>query len=850
MRSRVTRFLIISIILVSALCVCIFVYQTNYMNQKSRQTITEIGEIYMSDLTEQAAAHFETTIELRLSQVAALVDSVSPKSTADEHAVRVSLSYNARSRGFDHLAFYTQDGDFDMIYGDLVDVSEKESFFRSLSAGEEKMTMGKDSGGESLLVMGIPADYPLEDGRKSVALVAALPLSYISDTLSLDAGDTRIYYFIIQSDGSFVLRADAQEDNYFDRVRQRYESIGGKTAEEYLTQFQAAMAGRRNYSTEFVIDGERRYLYGSSLAYSDWYLILFLPYGRLDEAVNSLGSQWGYIAIQSCVILLVAMLLVFSWYYYLMHRQMKNLEQAREEAVHANKAKSEFLSNMSHDIRTPMNGIVGMTAVAMANLNNVQQVENCLKKISLSSKHLLGLINDILDMSKIESGKMTLSFEAVSLQELLQGIVNIVQPQVNVKGQKFDVYTDHIFTENVYCDSVRLNQVLLNLLGNAVKFTPEGGSIQLKFMEEDSPKGGGYVRLHMYVKDTGIGMSEEFQKKVFESFMREDNARVQKTEGAGLGMAITKYIVDAMGGLIEVESETGKGTQFHVRLDLEKAEDTQEEMTLPPWNTLVVDDDEMLCQSAAVSLEKLGVKVSCAYDGETAVRMTEERSGAENEFHVVLLDWKMPGMDGIQTAQELRRRLGDQVPILIISAYDWSGIEEEARKAGVNGFISKPLFCSNLYYCLRQFSGGIQTEESFLTKEKVDFSGRRILLAEDNDLNWEIAKELLSDLGLELEWAEDGVECLEKFKNSEQGQYDAILMDIRMPRMNGYEATRAIRGLERPDAAAIPIIAMSADAFDEDIRKCMDAGMNAHMAKPIDMNEVEQILRRFLAPRK
>ncbi len=717
MNRRTARFLIVSIVLVATLCVFMFVYQTRYMNKKSAETISEIGEIYMSGLSERAAAHFQTTVELRLSQVSALVDAVPPQSKSSERSIRVALSYHARARGFDHLAFYSSDGTFDMLYGDLVEVSGKDGFFNSLTNGEEKMAIGYDSTGEEVLLMGIPADYVMSNGEESIALVAALPVSYISETLALGSSDARIYHFIIRRDGSFILRGiDVNHDNYFDRVRTEYESIGGKTADEYLAQLDKAMAGRQNYSTEFVIDGERRYLYCSPLAYSDWYLMLFLPYGSLDEAVNSLGSQWVRIARISCSMILVAMLVVFSYYYYLMHQQMKSLEQARQAAEHANRAKSEFLSNMSHDIRTPMNGIVGMTAVALAHLDNTQQVENCLMKISLSSKHLLGLINDILDMSKIESGKMTLAHEPVSLKETLEGITNIIQPQVNVKKQTFEVSANNIYVKKVYTDSVRLNQVLLNLLGNAVKFTPDGGSIWLKLSQEASPRGDDYVRTHVWVRDTGIGMTPEFQKRVFESFMREDNARVQKTEGAGLGMAITKYIVDMMEGDIQVASEPGKGSEFHVILDFRKAEE---------------------------------------------------------------------------------------------QASDMSVQEADAP-------------------------------------EEADLRGRRILLAEDNDLNWEIAQELLSDMGLELEWAEDGRICLDKFRQSPVGYYDAILMDIRMPNMNGYDSTREIRALNRPDAATIPIIAMSADAFEDDIRKCMDSGMNAHIAKPIDMDEVTRILCRYL----
>lgn len=524
---------------------------------------------------------------------------------------------------------------------------------------------------------------------------------------------------------------------------------------------------------------------------------------------------------------------------------MEELEKAREEAVHATRAKSEFLSNMSHDIRTPMNAIVGMTAIAVANIDDKKQIQNCLKKITLSSKHLLGLINDVLDMSKIESGKLTLHIEQISLREVMDSIVNIVQPQIKEKKQHFSVHIRNVEAEDVYCDSVRLNQVLLNFLSNAIKFTPEGGYIEISLYEEPSPIGDTYVRVHIKVKDNGIGMSDEFKKTIFEAFTREDSKRVQKTEGTGLGMAITKYILDAMEGTVEVNSKQGEGTEFHVILDLEKVLVQEEEMILPDWHMLVVDDDEQLCESVIHALKDIGINAEWTLDGEAAVELVKERHKQQNDFQIILLDWKLPGMDGIETARSIRTQMGGDIPILLISAYDWNEIEHEAREAGITGFISKPLFKSTLFYGLRQFAETDNEIETQLSEKEIDLTGRKILLAEDNDLNWEIAEALLTERGLELEWAENGQICVDKFKRSPVGFYDAVLMDIRMPVMTGHEAAREIRALDREDAD-IPIIAMTADAFEEDIKRCMESGMNAHVAKPIDIREVERQLDKFI----
>nr|WP_330370547.1 response regulator [Blautia producta] len=332
---------------------------------------------------------------------------------------------------------------------------------------------------------------------------------------------------------------------------------------------------------------------------------------------------------------------------------------------------------------------------------------------------------------------------------------------------------------------------------------------------------------------------------MYESYSRADGARIHKTEGAGLGMAITKYIVDAMEGTIDIKSELDKGTEFFLSFDFEKAVAEEMDMVLPSWNMLVVDDDELLCETATDTLKSIGIKAEWTLSGEKAINLVIQHHKKRDDYQIILLDWKLPGINGIQVAKEIRRNLGDEVPILLISAYDWSEFETEAREAGISGFISKPLFKSTLYHALRQYMDA-ETENDQTLNPNIDLSGRRILLAEDNELNWEVAKELLSDLSVELDWAEDGQICLDKFQRSPEGYYDAILMDIRMPHMTGYEATKAIRGLNHPNALSVPIIAMSADAFSDDIQHCLECGMNAHIAKPIDDIELTRLLKRYL----
>ncbi len=853
-KAKLPRFLVYSLVGVFALILCIYIFVAFYINHRSAQTIEEVGKIYMESISSQFSLHYEVTVDTRLSQARALVSTIPPDS-ADKNELFSSLEYNAKARGFEYLSLYSGDGEFESIYGSRLSVDDPEPFKKSLQNDESKVAIGTDEKGNKVILLGVPSTYHMSDGTLSSAIVAGFSVDYMSSILFLDEKASSLFSsYIIRRNGSYVINSENRyKGSFFDRLYSFSNMQDRTQMEQYVKELSDAMKNDEDYSVIIKCeDGSRRQVYCTRLAYSEWYLVLVLPFDTLDGVVLEMGHHWVIVMYLACGISMLALGILFFQYIRVANRQMLALEAAKRDAEHANNAKSEFLSNMSHDIRTPMNAIVGMTTIATVNIDNKEQVQNCLRKISLSSKHLLGLINDVLDMSKIESGKMTLNIDLVSLREVMDSIVNIVQPQIKAKHQQFSISLHDITTEQVCCDSVRLNQILINILGNAVKFTPEGGSIHVSLYEQDSPKGEDYVRIHLRVKDTGIGMSEEYQRKIFDSFTREDTARVQKTEGTGLGMAITKYIVDAMGGAIGVESELGKGSEFHVTLDMEKAQVQELDMVLPEWRILVVDDDEQLCKGVLGSLEAMGLKPDWCLDAESALKMVEKRHQKHEDYQIILLDWKLPGMDGITAAREIRRFYKDDVPILLISAYDWSEIEDSAKEAGVTGFIAKPLFKSTLFYGLRPFveaCSETRAAEEPQEEEGIDLSGRRILLAEDNDLNWEIAHELLGELGMELDWAQNGQICVDKFISSQAGYYDAVLMDLRMPVMNGYEATKAIRALKRADAG-LPIIAMTADAFAEDIQHCLDCGMNAHIAKPIDVREVSRHLERLLKDRQ
>lgn len=846
-KSKTVYFLLGSFITLLVISICAFAMLGIYMRNVSGEAINKVGNLYMAGIKDHLTAHFRTLIDLKLEQLEAVVKVV-PSDMGDREELYEELVYRAGVRNFSYLALYSEEGEIEMLDGGQIELTDPEPFFKSMKDinNIKKVAVGRDSSGNEVVIFGINAKYPMENGEDSLALVAAVSIEYISTMLGTDEENALVYSHIIRSDGSFIVSDMSQKyPDYFTSLWERYKGDNPEAIEAYIEDITAAMRTGEDYSGIMNFGGSSQQIYCSQLPYSEWHLVTILPFGLLNETLETMNEDRTIATVSVCVIILCMLIFIFFVYFKMTRKQMTELEEARQEALEATKAKSAFLSNMSHDIRTPMNAIVGMTAIAMTHIDDKDQVQNCLRKITLSGKHLLGLINDVLDMSKIESGKMTLTAEQVSLREVVESVVGIVQGQIKGKEQHFNVHIDNIIVENIYCDSVRLNQILLNLLSNAVKYTQEGGTIQLRLYQEKAPeeKGDDYIRTHILVKDNGIGMAPDFVAHVFDSYSRADTKRVHKTEGAGLGMAITKHIVDAMGGTITIESELGKGSEFHVTADFEKADMREFDMVLPAWKMLVVDDDEMLCKTAVDALSSIGIQAEWTMTGEDAIRMVKKHHEIRDDYQIVLLDWKLPGMDGLMVAKQIRRIVSDDVPIILISAYDWNEFENEAREAGIDGFISKPLFKSTLYYGLKKYMGEEEEEEK---KEEIQLQGRRILVAEDNDLNWEIINELLSDIDMKLEWAENGKICLEKFKESEPGYYDAILMDVRMPVMNGYEATEAIRSLDHPDAQKIPIIAMTADAFSEDIKKCLDSGMNAHTAKPVNLDELVSLLKKFI----
>lgn len=530
-----------------------------------------------------------------------------------------------------------------------------------------------------------------------------------------------------------------------------------------------------------------------------------------------------------------------------LERQKIDLEDALAAAQHANRAKTTFLNNMSHDIRTPMNAIIGFTSLAAAHIDNIEKVQDYLAKITTSSNHLLSLINDVLDMSRIESGKVKIEEKETSLPEIMHDLKTIVQADVTSKQLEFYIDTADVVNEHVMCDKLRLNQVLLNLLSNAMKFTKPGGLVGVRIVQKgNAPEG--WASYEFEIKDSGIGMSKEFLEHVFEPFERERTSTVSGIQGTGLGMAITKNIVDMMNGTITVESEEGKGSTFTVALQFKTCTGSVRQEVIPELSglrALVADDDFNTCSSVTKMLSVIGMRPDWTTSGKEAVLRAQLATEQSDEYAVYIIDWLMPDMNGVEVVRRIRNIIGEEKPIIILTAYDWSDIEQEAREAGVTAFCSKPIFLSELREVL-EAPFVVQNTADDTEEEAISFEGKKILLVEDNELNQEIAVEILGETGFVIDVADDGEVAVEKMKEAQPGQYDLILMDIQMPKMNGYEATRRIRALDNSEIANIPIIAMTANAFDEDRKEALNAGMNGHIAKPIDIPVLLEVLHDIL----
>ena len=672
-----------------------------------------------------------------------------------------------------------------------------------------------------------------ETGEKKQAyLLRIIPTSKLEERWVFPQEEYENEEFsIIDTESNYVIRGRSFKNTRFFEFYKSYNQTG---IQEQQQLFADILSGTGSFTMKDSKGTERIVAHTPITSTKGWVLLSSMPVAELNEVTEN----WMLIGVITVGLLL---LLVTDFLY--MYSVNKKLRVMAREAEAANRAKTDFLSTMSHDIRTPMNAIIGLTTIAEKNLGDREAVSDNLRKIGLAGSHLLTLINDILDISKVESGKLNLSPLTFSIVETVQNLVNLSQPMIKEKNIDFSFRINRMEKEYLYADQLRLNQIYINILSNAIKYTQPGGSVTVDLREEASEKEG-CIKLIYRVADTGIGMTPEFLEKMYQPFSRQTDSRVNSIQGTGLGLAITRQMVELMNGTIECQSEVEKGTTFTITLDLPIAERQLEDMRIDGVDALIVDDDPILLETAVDALESLGIQADRAETGKAALEMVRRRHEAGNDYNLIILDWKMPDMNGVETIRRIRDEVDSDIPVLLTSAYDWSDIEDAAKEAGANGFIGKPLFRSSLYEKINALLG---TEVRTMEPEDdySDLAGMNILIAEDNDINWEIISTMLSMFGITSERAENGRICTEKMAAAEEGSYDLIFMDIQMPEMNGLDATRNIRKLENKWAASIPIIAMTADAFSENVTECLQAGMNGHIAKPVDLKLVIKEIRRI-----
>ncbi|MBO7079562.1 MAG: response regulator [Bacilli bacterium] len=669
-------------------------------------------------------------------------------------------------------------------------------------------------------------------GNKEAILLRVLPISELEEKWIFPQEEfENAEITLIDYDGDYIIKSKSFKNSNFFEFYKSYNASDPTIIEKLQNDLITKSGSIRLYNSR----GEEMLLAYTQIAESvGWTLLSLIPMS--DLTIHS--ENWLLISVVSA-----ALLVLFVIDLLFIQSVNKKLRVAAKEAESANKAKTDFLSTMSHDIRTPMNAIIGLTAISQKNLDDPDAIKENLRKISIAGNHLLTLINDILDISKVESGKLVLSPVRFSIVEMVENLVNLSQPMVKDKNIDFNFRVNKMEKEYLYADQLRLNQIYINILSNAIKYTEQNGSVNVDMKEEASDVEG-CVKLTYIVSDNGMGMSKEFMERMFQPFSRQTDSRVNKIQGTGLGLAITKQMVDLMGGTITCESEQGKGTTFTVVIDIRVADLQRDDMKLAPIDVLVVDDDDVFLQTTKDTMESLGINMESAKSGIEAIDMITKRHQEGHNFDVVILDWKMPDMNGIETIRKIKEDIDDKIPTLLISAYDRSDIEDDAKKAGAKGFISKPLFRSTLYDKINQILGNeatsVEPEEDYS-----DLVGVNVLVAEDNEINWEIIQAMLNMYGITAERAENGRICLEKMEKAEEGKYTLIFMDVQMPEMNGLDATKAIRKLDNPWASSIPIIAMTADAFSENVTECLNAGMNGHIAKPVDIQLVIKEIRKI-----
>ncbi len=844
--------LILPFVLVGIVILVLLVTTWWFMDESDKATETavyDVSEMYLEEISDQIGAQLRGSLDMQVRQLQVTFNAIRSEDLQSVQSIHSYVAETKEINGFDFFALVDADG---MIYMEdriFPGISRLE-FLSRPDFDKPMLSMDQTLGTQNMLTIAVPCENEVFAKNGLIGGIIGINANEVAKTLSLEYADELTFSAVIMKNGSYVLKNldEHIEDhsNLFSALSSQTIFVGEDSVDTVRMDMEAGESGLVSYYLMDIL----HYTYYAPIEDTDWYVTTTINHDIISakmEKARSIVTRNSMIELGVVMVALLAVFVIF----YVQRKKNSLLELEKATAERSNQAKSMFLANMSHDIRTPMNAIIGFSNLLKQHKDDPMRVDEYTKKIISSSQHLLGLINDVLDMSKIESGKTTLNISEFSLSELVEYVVMVIHPLTKAKQQEFEQKVNGVQIERVLGDRVRINQILFNLLSNAVKYTPEGGNIEFNISALDSDEPG-YTCLRFEVKDNGMGMTPEYLKTIFDPFTRETNSTINRIQGTGLGMAITKNLVDLMNGTISIESELGKGTSVLVDLKLqtlvyEMDEEFWEENKVT--RILAVDDEAEVCHNIQKTMSETGVSVDFAMNGHSAIKMTKASLAEGKPYDLILLDYKMPDMNGIEVAKRLRAEVGDQVPILVLTACDWTDIEDEALEAGIDDFMFKPFFMANFSQVITRVRNKEEKAREKLEDETI-LQGMRFLAAEDNDFNAEILIELLSMAGAKCVVAGNGEIAVERFRTAPPGFYDMILMDVQMPVMDGYTATREIRALDHPEAKTIPIIAMTANAFMEDMEKAMESGMNVHLSKPVDMQLLCAAVRRLQAERK
>lgn len=850
------RWMAVSSAGVVLLCTALlFAVLKNYQH-RTDETITNITEAYLSELTALNSANMQTSLESQFAQITTMMKSAGETDLVDLEALQNFLRRQMKNNHFTYAAMLDGDGmcyTSDEVYPAISKINNLSALLdgEGILVSENERVLGDD-----MILLGTAVSGIRFEGKPIVAVLVGMDTERLSRKLVLHKEGTNSYANVISRDGVRIMRADWKDGkqkgvNYFGMLETQAVIDEGYSLEEMQEQIAAGEPGMLALSME----GEHEYVYYAPIQDTNWVMCVSMRSGGIDEKIEGLSSYLLRSTLWVVGLITAAVLLLFLVYIritdrsaMLLEKEKSRAEEALAQAERASFAKSEFLSRMSHEIRTPMNGIIGMTAIASKNLKDTVRLEDCLKKITFSSRHLLALINDVLDMSKIESGKIELKNEKFDFKALVESLSTVYYGQADEKKIYFETILSGNVPEELIGDSLRLNQIITNLLSNAIKFTPEGGRVILRIVRLPQGDDAEHVRIRFQVSDTGCGVAPENQEKIFNAFEQESADISQKFGGTGLGLSISRRFSVLMGGSLTLSSEVGRGSTFTAEIPFGMADEKPAApVQFGGCRALVVDDDRDTCDHISLILREMGVYSEWAESGAEAIERVKQAHGAGKDFTICFVDWKMPGLDGLETADGIRKAVGDGDPaVVLISACDPSEIMQLAKEAGVREVVGKPLFASTLIQTITAVQAvWTGTEELQGKKASYDFRGKHVLIVEDNEINLEIAVELVSVMGAVIRTAQNGQEAVSAVAASKPGFFDLILMDVQMPVMNGYEATMRIRAMEREDVKTMPIFAMTANAFAEDVEKSYECGMNAHISKPIDTDELYRKIEEY-----